>query len=616
MLQFPQLMLIAALLVTSASCSSSDPKTPNATSSGGASTTPTSSTPEGANDANPTNTSDSHASDIQKANEAGVLVRSYPSDPNILNLIIANDSVSTAFQRWVYETLAAQDIRDPDNWIPTLAESWEFDPETLEYTFHLRKGVKWHPITLPNGKVLEDVEFTSRDVKFTFDCILNEHVEAASLRSYYTKPDAETDAEKVKIQVTPVDKYTVKIKWSEPYFMANEFTLGAPVMPRHVYSVDADGEPISFDFSSKEFADGFNIHWANSTMCGTGPLIFDAWEKDKHVKLSRNPNYWGKPFSFDGMLFKNIKNPNTELQELLQNQLDFAGIREKDQYIQTKSHANVKNGKVKLVEYSTTSYRFVGWNLKRELFKDPKVRLALSYAIPVDDIIENIYFGLATRTTGPFLPGSTAYDDSLEPIPFDLKKSRELLDEAGWKVNTDSGLREKVVNGKPVVARFKLLIYADSPQYLSISEIIKEQFRKIGVEVTIDPAKWNSMLDRLNSKEFDATILGWATSWRGDPQQLWHSSQADLQDSSNSIGYKSPEVDKLIDKLHVTIDPDEQAVIYKQIHKLIYEDQPYTFLYSDKATGGLHQRIGNVEFFPKQRPHYDVREWTASPAGR
>ncbi len=269
----------------------------------------------------------------------------YPDDPDTLNLINASDNVSTAFQRLVYEGLAERAMDNPSQWNPALAESWEFDDQTLTYTFHLRKGVMWHPITRPDGTVVPPKEFSAADVKFTFDCILNPYTEAASLRSYYIDEDLEGD-DKTKIEVETPDKYTVKVRWKKPYFMADIFTLGAGVIPRHVYGNDAKGEPISFDYRSKEFADGFNNHWANTSMCGTGPMIFEKWDKGQQAVLKRNPDYWGHPFYFSNIVYRYITNPNTAKTQLLQGDLDWGGIVQKNQYLEAKEHPNVKSGKV------------------------------------------------------------------------------------------------------------------------------------------------------------------------------------------------------------------------------------------------------------------------------
>ena len=544
--------------------------------------------------------------------EDDTLLMYYGDDPDTLNLITSNDTVSRAFQLQVYEYLAEQNFANPDQWDPALAESWKFDEKTYTYTINLRKGVYWHPMKLPNGKDLPKTEFTSADVKFTFDCIMNESVEAASLRSYYANPNAKDDSDKYKIKVTVVDKYTVKVQWSEPYILADDYTIGLQMMPRHVYGVDENGEPISLDFrNSKEFADAFNKHWANTKMCGTGPLIFEEWKKESEAKLRRNPEYWGKPFYFSKVVYRHVSNPNTALQQVLQNDLDWGGIPQKDQYVQSLELPRVKEGKVKLVAYDYPGYRYLGFNQQRELFQDKRVRWAMSHAIPLDDIVEKIYFNLATRLSGPFLPGSTASDPSLKPIPYDLEKSKAFLDEAGWKDTDGNGIRDKMVAGKKVEAIFDLMIYTDSPQYRQIAEIIGENCRKIGMEARITPTPWALMLQNLRKKEFDATILGWALDWRTDPFQIWHGSQADLPESSNSIGYKNPELDELIEELRVTRDPKKQTELFHKIHRVIYDDQPYTFLFMDKATAGYDPRLENIQFY-KIRPCYDVREWTSS----
>jgi ABC-type transport system substrate-binding protein len=542
--------------------------------------------------------------------EDDVLLRYYGDDPDTLNPITASDSVSSAFFRQVYEPLARRNYGDPKQWEPVLAESWEFDEPSLTYTIHLRRGVMWQPITLPNGKELPPKEFTSKDVAFTFACLLNPYVEAASKRNYYIDPSAETEEDRIKIEVTVVDDYTVKVRWKKPYFLADDYTLGGeelPIIPRHVFSVDKDGEPISLDFTSKEFGEGLNSHWASTKACGTGPLILKEWKQSDGVKFVRNPDYWGPSFYFSRMEYRYISNSNTAFQKLMQNELDFGGIPEINLYLSAKDNPNVKSGKVKLFEMPVTAYRYIGYNLDSDLFNDRDVRWALSHAVPVDEIIDKIYHGLAERVTGPFLPGDFS-DPDVKPVSFDLEESKRLLEKAGWKDTNNNGIRDKMIEGKLVEFQFDTMIFADSPQYSAMAEIIKANFRQIGVEMLISPTKWGLFLQKLNKKEFDAMILGWTMDWKGDPSQLWHSHNADLPDSSN-FGYRNPEVDALIEKLQVTMDEKKQIPLFHEIHRLIAEDQPYTFLYSELATGARDARLENVKFYKMLRPHYDVREW-------
>lgn len=545
--------------------------------------------------------------------ENDTLLLSYGEDPDTINGITASDNVSNAFQQHVYESLGESDFKNPENVLPSLATHWEFDEEKLEYTIHLRKGVKWHPMQLPNGQMLPETEFTARDVKFTFDCVLNPNVEAAHIRSYFEDPEAKDPANRYKIKLTVVDDYTVKVTWTKPYFLAEVFTLaGFPIIPRHVYSVDNNGEPISFDFSSKEFAKGFNEHWANTKMCGTGPMMFEEWERNKRLVLVRNPDYWGKPYYFSKIIQRCIPNVNTSTQQGLQGDLDWAAITQKDKFIQSKEHKNVKAGEVKLVDFEYPGYRYIGYNLRRDLFADKQFRRALAYTTPIQQIIDTVFEGLAVPVAGPFLPGSFAADPQIKPIAHDLEKARQILEEAGWKDTNGNGVRDKLINNARVEAEFDLMIFSESPSFRAVAEIYKENCRKIGVQVKLSPAQWALMLQAMRKWNFDAVMVGWGSGWeRGDPFQLWHGSQADVKDSSNHVGYRNAEVDKLIERLRVTMDKDKQKEIYHKIHRLVFDDQPYTFLFSEKATGVMSSRIQNVKFY-RLRPCRDSREWWAT----
>ena len=152
----------------------------------------------------------------------------YPQDPDTLNPLTANDSVSEEFFKLSYEYLAQRRYDDPTKWEPLLAESWDFNRDKLEYTIHLRKGVKWHPIKLPNGKELPATEFTAADVKFTFDCLFNKYVEASHYRSYYEDSEAKDEAHqlRMKVSLVPGDKYTVKMRLVETVFSDGRLVAG------------------------------------------------------------------------------------------------------------------------------------------------------------------------------------------------------------------------------------------------------------------------------------------------------------------------------------------------------------------------------------------------------
>jgi ABC-type transport system substrate-binding protein len=542
-----------------------------------------------------------------------VLRVSYSSDPDTLNPLCAGDATSGFVQGFVYEPLAKRNMAEPDEFVPMLAEKWEFDREKLELLVHLRRGVLWHPVTLPDGTVLPERELTTRDVQFTFDSLLNPHIPATG-RADFEDVEARDPAERYKIRVETIDPYTFKVRWTTPYFAAVESTLTVPIIPRHVFSVDEHGDLISLDFSSREFAEAFVHHWASTRMFGTGPLLFDDWNRGDRLTLKRNPNYWGTPFHFNRLVFRCEPNNYTVVQKLLQNELDWADIGDKNLYLQNLHHPNVEAGQVCLQTYDYNGYRYVGYNQRRPFLRDKRVRRALTQAIPIRQIIDVVYEGLATQVTGPFLLAGKAYNHDVRPLPFDLAAAARLLEESGWRDTNQNGVRDRVVDGSPVEAVVALLIAANTPIDLTVAQIIQSNWRRIGVRLDITPVQHALMTQRMRSKDFDALLGGWSLAWQPDPYQTWYGGNAELADTPNVIGYRNPEVDRLVTELRVTLDRDKQIEIYHRVHALIYDDQPYTFLFSEKLSCGYDARLQNVRFY-RVNPCIDFCEWSAKGIG-
>ena len=228
---------------------------------------------------------------------------------------------------------------------------------------------------------------------------------------------------------------------------------------------------------------------------------------------------------------------------LLQDDLDYAKIDEKDLYVQKKDSPAVipgrmvqvdrgdggqwlqfqaapppwpghEHGTVKLVAYHDPGFRFIGYNLRKEPFGDVRFRQALAHAVPLRKIIDEVFKGMAILHPGPFTPGTRIFNPRIKPLAYDLDQSRRLLAEAGWKDLHHQGVLEKQIGGTLVPARFDLMIYADWPTFGTVAQIVKESWRKIGVEATISPTKWALMLQRLNNREFDACMLGWGSPGR------------------------------------------------------------------------------------------------------
>ena len=528
------------------------------------------------------------------------LHRSYSDPPDLLNPLISNDTTSGSFLRHTTEVFAGRRVQNPDEWEPFLAEKWEkteTDDGKLVFDIKLREGVMWHGV-----KTIEPMEFTSKDVVFSYRVVMNRSVRCPHTRSYYT------DLESVRRR----GKYQVRFTWSKKYFLAEDLTLGFPIIPEHIFSMKEDGSPMPADASSEEFGSLFNNHWFNNWICGTGPYKLETYEPNERVVLVRNDDYWGtKPF-YKKLLFQRIQEDTKSYLTFLKGELDTEGLSPK-QYEELQERDEFKSGEVKTAIFDYPSYLYLGWNLTKPIFRDKQTRWAFAHATPRDKIIETIGRGLATKTDGPFNIHSDAYDKTLPAVSYDPDKARALLEEAGWRDTDGDGIREKNMEGKRIPLEFSIITVEGREDTRKISEVLRSEYGKIGAKVEISPLPWGQFLNMLKERSFDCCMLGWSLGWKQDPNQLWHSSQADEPESSNHISYRNKEVDQLIETLRYTLDEEKQIDLYHRIHRLIYEDQPYCFLWVSKAIAAYNGRLSGVKYYSTIRPGYDQREWSTSP---
>jgi ABC-type transport system substrate-binding protein len=231
-------------------------------------------------------------------------------------------------------------------------------------------------------------------------------------------------------------------------------------------------------------------------------------------------------------------------------------------------------------------YSYIGYNMRRELFKDKRVRQALGMAVDTDKIIRYVMYDQAERITGPFVKQTDYYDKTIQPLTYDPEGALELLNEAGWKKNSN-GLLEK--NGKTF--SFTLITNNGNPIRKNILTIAQDSWRKIGIDVKTDLVEWAVFIGKyVNTGNFDALILGWSMGIDPDLYQIWHSSQTNPQ-QLNFVGFKNLEADDLIVKIRQEYDFDKQVEYCHRLHRIIADEQPYTFLYVGKWTAVLDKKI-------------------------
>ncbi len=488
------------------------------------------------------------------------LIRHLPAEPSTLNPILVTDVYGSQIDGDIFDSLIRRNPKTLE-FEPQLASSWEISSDHLVYTFHLRKNVFWH----------DGIQFTANDVKFSYDKIMDPKVDAAPLRNYYR------DIKKVEV----LDRFTVRFTYSQPYFRALEFCGGLPIVPEHVFG-----------------SGDFNQHPFGRAPIGTGPFKFVKWDTGKEIVLERNEKYWGKKPYLNRIVYKIITDNTVAFQVLKQGGLDLMSLRPIQWVKQTRSKRFKK--RFKKLKYFLPSYNYIGWNMRRVYFKDRRVRKALTMLVDRRGILKDILYNLGVIVTGPFYINSPAYDKSIKPYPYDPARAEKLLAEAGWIDHDGDGIRDK--DGTKF--SFEFLISAGSKFAEQLSTILKESLKKHGIAMTIRRLEWAVFIQQIDDRQFDACTLGWSMGWESDPYQIWHSSQS--KKGSNFVGFVNKEADEIIEKARREFDPRKRNEMYHRFHRIIHEEQPYTFLFTMNALVAVDRRFQNVKVYPMG---LEPREW-------
>ncbi len=516
-----------------------------------------------------------------EAQPGGRLILATAADTKNMNYIINNESFIADIWEYCNDTLGERDLERPEAFAPKLAESWKLSDDKMTYRMKLRKGILWHDFTDPvSGRKWEDVEVTAKDFKFYLEVVKNEDVDCAPLRSYLIDLD----------RIDVVSDHEFDVVWKRPYFLSEPFTLGLSPLPRHLYHA-YDGP-----FDGKKFNDD---HERNRIIVGCGPYRFVRWDKDQRIILKKWDRYYGGRLGvmppIDNLIFEIIKNPNTRFQALLSKKIDRLGlIPEQWQTRTSVPEFDTDKGILLKYKYPGRAYYYIGYNLAFPLFQDRRVRLALTHLVDRERILKEVYFGLGRITSGPFFMDTPYYDKSIQPWPFSIEKAKELLAEAGWSDKDGDGIIDK--DGKKF--EFTVLSVSDNPIQQRMLPIIKEDMAKAGVVMNISTVEWSVYTQRLEKKSFEVCTLGWRMGFEDDPYQLWHSSEADKPASSNHISFRNKQADELIEQIRVCFDMKKRIELCHQFHKLLHDEQPYTFLVSPDSLIAQHRRYKNVRVFP------------------
>ena len=430
-----------------------------------------------------------------------------------------------------------------------LAESWTVSEDGLTITFHLRPNVRWH----------DGTPVTAEDVQFTYQKLIDPNVHTPFSSSY----------ELVK-SVTVIDPQTVRVQYNEPFAPALESWMMG-IIPKHLLAHE--------DLNTTAFL---------RKPVGHGPYRFVRWKTGELIELSANPDYFEHRPHIDRYLYRIIPDQATLFLELLTGGVDMTGLSP----LQYRRQTDVPyiQRRYQKFRYPSFGFTYLGYNLQDERFKDLRVRQAINLAIDKQAILNGVLYGLGSVATGPYPKESWAYNPDVVPPAPDPQVAKALLAQAGWADHDGDGWLDR--NGQRF--QFTLLTNQGNEVRRQVAELVQQQLKAIGMDVKIRVIEWSAFVHEfIDKKRFEAVLLGWNLSRDPDLYDIFHSSKT-KEGEYNFIGYANPEVDQLLEAGRRTFGQEARQRIYRDVHRRLAEDEPYTFLFVSDALPIVASRFRNV----------------------
>ncbi len=464
------------------------------------------------------------------------LVMIIESSPANLDPRVGTDAQSERIYKLVFDSLVKRD--DHFNLKPWLAESWE-TPDALTYIFHLRRDVRFH-----DGSPL-----TSRDVKWTFDSVMDGSLITAKASTY-----------KFVQSIEAPDPYTVIFHMKEPFA-----TL--------LWNVSDGAMGIVPYGAGKDF---------NRALIGSGPFKFVRSIQDSEVVVERNSAYWGEKPRIARVRFAVVPDVTTRALELRKGSVDLAINSLSADMVKTLA----QDPQLVIQTKPGTVYTYLAFNLRDPILKDVRVRQALAYAIDRRQIIHYLWRDLA-RPAPSILPTEHwAFAADVRQYPYDPAEANRILDAAGYAKK----------NG----VRFRLTMKTSTEETTRLlAVVLQQQLRDVGIALDIRTFEFATFYSDVVKGAFQLYSLRWIGG-NEDPdifEHVFHSASFPPKRANRSY-YVNPKVDALIDRGRSEMDQSKRRAIYAEVQQIVAEDLPYIHLfYLDNVV--IHsRRVRNVVLTP------------------
>jgi peptide/nickel transport system substrate-binding protein len=468
--------------------------------------------------------------------DPNALVMIIESSPTNLDPRVGLDAQSERIDELLFDDLCTRD--EHLNVQPGLAERWDI-PDPLTYVFHLHQGVKFH-----DGRPL-----TSRDVKWTFDSLLQGKIRSTKAAAY--RPVDRIDAP---------DDSTVVFHLKEPFatFLWNVSDGAIGIVPY------GSGDEIS------------------RHPVGSGPFRFVAAEPDKEVLIERNDDYWGEKVRLQRVRFAVIPDATTRALELRKGSADIAVTSlTGDMVLALERDSNLE-----ILRAPGTVLAYLAFNIRDPILRDVRVRHALAYAIDRTPMIHYLMRDFARPAYSLLPPESWAYNGDVPRYDYNPNRARELLDQAGYPA----------VNG----VRFHLAMKTSTDESTRLmAAVLQQQLREVGIALDIRTFEFATFFSDVTRGAYQLHSLRWVGG-NEDPdifEYVFHSAKFSPH-GANRTYYANPRVDALIDQARGELDQSGRKQIYAEIQRIVAEDLPYIDLWYIENVMVHTRRVRNLSLNP------------------
>ncbi|MDX9754292.1 MAG: ABC transporter substrate-binding protein [bacterium] len=522
--------------------------------------------------------------DRSQIDTEGTLYLNLDGSPQNLNPIFASSGYEMRILSALYEGPFTFDASMEWKINPVWVESYEEAPDHLSATMKLKPGLKWH-----DGQPV-----TAHDIVFSWQVICDDRVPCPAVKV------GTMDV----VDCVAVDDLTVKYVHKAAVATA-KWNIQFPIIPKHLYEKERETNP---DLKTGDYYTNLNRY-----PVGSGMYTLKEWVANERIVLERWEDYPGPKPNFKTIVFRLIPDPNAQLLAFEKEDLDCVLLNGEQFAQQTTTSEAFKKIGYKIMA-SEWSYGYIGWNMdgSNPFFQDKRVRIAMTHALNIPLILDKVYYNLTEPCVGIYHKDSWMYNPAVVPLPFDLEKTKQLLDEAGWLTDTQDGWRYKEIDGQRIRFSFTMSIPQGAGTSVKIANYFQDDLRSIGVEMKTRTIEWATYMQQVQKHEFEACVAAWGTGTDPDTGwNLWRTEEYEV--GRNYGGYSNPRVDELFELGRKEFDRVQRAKIYQEIHKIIYEDQPYTFIAYRPSLFAINQRIQGVQTSPRGIFDFDpgyTKWWT------